>query len=374
MFYDLHHKILTYLGILFKSLNSFYSNDATKRLNLLEFHKKSTEAGKEDQKHIFTYEPTPLPAYNSRKTDKWGYYNNKQYPNIITVSNTIPQLNALLEMDATYAKAGVLTRITYPTGGYTDFTYEANDYSKVIQKAGAGTKNSETISLLSQTGIGDGLRIKNIVDYDNLGNASNSKTYQYKFAANATSSGISAGLRKIVYDITIGNPVIGRATSISTFDAQALSFTEGKDIVYSEVSETLLDGSSKIYKFSNSDNPDYLDEIPLNTFSNVYTIEDNGGFLNLSRITFRYLSPSSYTYPDFATSSRSLERGKLLSEETKNATGTTLHKIVNTYNSSPTRFDKFVRSIGYLSTSINCISCKRNSIISPSKPIPTFPI
>jgi RHS repeat-associated protein len=343
-------------GTLKESYSFVYSNDATKRLNLLEFHKKSTETGKEDQKHIFTYETTPLPAYNSLKTDKWGYYNNKQYPTSIG-SNTIAQLTALLEMDATYAQAGILQRITYPTGGYTDFTYEANDYSKVIQRLGAGTKNSETISLLNQTGIGDGLRVKKVIDYDNLGNSSNSKEYQYKFAANATSSGISAGLRQITFDITIGNPVIGRATIISTFDAQALSFTEGKDIVYSEVSETLLNGSSKIYKFSNSDTPAYLDEIPLNTYSNVYSVQTNttgGGTV----ITYTFLSPSSYTYPNFAVSSRSLERGKLLSQETKNAVGTTLHKIINTYNSSPTRFDKFVRSIGYLSTSVNCASCQ----------------
>ena len=342
-------------GTLKESYSFVYSNDATKRLNLLEFHKKSTETGKEDQKHIFTYDTTPLPAYNSLKTDKWGYYNNKQYPTSIG-SNTIAQLNALLEMDATYAQAGILKRVTYPTGGYTDFTYEANDYSKVIQRLGAGTKNSETISLLSQTGIGDGLRIKKLIDYDNLGNSSNSKEYQYKFAANATSSGISAGLRKITYDITVGNPVIGRATIISTFDAQALSFTEGKDIVYSEVSETLLNGSSKIYKFSNSDTPDFLDEIPLNTYSNVYSVQTNttgGG----ATITYTFLSPSSYTYPNFAVSSRGLERGKLLSQETKNAGGTTLHKIINTYNSSPNRFDKFVRSIGYLSASVNCASC-----------------
>jgi RHS repeat-associated protein len=343
-------------GTLKESYSFVYSNDATKRLNLLEFHKKSTETGKEDQKHIFTYETTPLPAYNSLKTDKWGYYNNKQYPTTIG-SNTIAQLTALLEMDATYAQAGILQRITYPTGGYTDFTYEANDYSKFIQRLGAGTKNSETISLLSQTGIGDGLRVKKVIDYDNLGNSSNSKEYQYKFAANATSSGISAGLRKITYDITVGNPVIGRATIISTFDAQALSFTEGKDIVYSEVSETLLNGSSKIYKFSNSDTPAYLDEIPLNTYSNVYSVQTNttgGGAV----ITYTFLSPSSYTYPNFEVSSRSLERGKLLSQETKNAVGTTLHKIINTYNSSPTRFDKFVRSIGYLSASVNCASCQ----------------
>ena len=340
-------------GTLKESYSFVYSNDATKRLNLLEFHKKSTETGKEDQKHLFTYEATPLPAYNSLKTDKWGYYNNKQYPTSIG-SNTVAQLNALLEMDATYAQAGILQRITYPTGGYTDFTYEANDYSKVIQRLGAGTKNSETISLLSQIGIGDGLRIKKIIDYDNLGNSSNSKEYQYKFAANATSSGISAGLRNITYDITVGNPVIGRATIISTFDAQALSFTEGKDIVYSEVSETLLNGSSKIYRYSNSDTPAYLDEIPLNTYSNVYSIQTTGGS---ATITYTFLSPSSYTYPNFAVSSRSLERGKLLSQETKNAGGTTLHKIINTYNSSPTRFDKFVRSIGYLSASVNCASC-----------------
>lgn len=330
-------------GTLRESYSFVYSADATKRLNLLEFHKKSTETGKEDLKHTFTYDTTPLPTYNSLKVDKWGYYNNKQYPSFIS-SQTIAQLNSLLDMDADFAQAGVLKRITYPTGGFTDFTYEANDYSKVIQKLGGGTKNSEIISLLSQTGIGDGLRIKNIVDNDNLGNASNSKQYDYKFTSNATSSGISGGLRKILFNFNLGNPVVGTGTLLSTFDASALIFTEGKDIVYSEVTEKLLDGSSKIFKYANSDNPAYIDEIPVNTVSTA--------FWNVSGTNANITS--SYSYPAIDQTSKSLERGLLLSQETKNGAGVTIHKIENTYNASPSRLNKFVRSVSIRPFSISC--------------------
>jgi RHS repeat-associated protein len=330
-------------GTLRESYSFIYSADATKRLNLSEFHKKSTEAGKQDLVHTFAYEATPLPAYNSLQTDKWGYYNNKQYPSFIS-NQTIAQLSNLLEMDATYAKAGVLNKITYPTGGYTDFIYEANEYSKIIQKLGAGTKNSETISLLSQTGIGDGLRIKNIVDNDNLGNATNSKTYDYKFASNSTSSGISGGLRKIVFDFNIGNPIIGTGSLLSFFDAQGLIFTEGKDIVYSEVTEKLLDNSSKIYRFSNSDNADYIDEIPVNTVAQATR------FIGSSSAN---ITPA-YNYPAIDETSKSMERGLLLSQETKNGAGVTVHKIENTYNNNPNRFNKFVRGVSIKPFSIGC--------------------
>jgi hypothetical protein len=91
--------------------------------------------------YTFTYDTQTLPDRTSKAQDHWGYYNGK-------TSNTtfIPTLvhrfafpgaqdivypGADRSPDASFMKAGVLTKITYPTGGYNEFVYEANDYSIV---------------------------------------------------------------------------------------------------------------------------------------------------------------------------------------------------------------------------------------------------
>jgi YD repeat-containing protein len=77
----------------------------------------------------FTYYTMTLPARDSFAMDHWGFYNGQ-------TSNTtlIPYLPNLYENGAnrepysTYMKAGILTKIEYPTGGYTEFTFEPHDY------------------------------------------------------------------------------------------------------------------------------------------------------------------------------------------------------------------------------------------------------
>jgi RHS repeat-associated protein len=82
--------------------------------------------------YTFTYDPLSLPPLTSYAQDHWGFYNGQ------TSNNTsIPALNgytgANRNPSAAFMKAGSLTRITYPTGGYNEFIYEANDYGAVGQ-------------------------------------------------------------------------------------------------------------------------------------------------------------------------------------------------------------------------------------------------
>ncbi|MEL6676868.1 MAG: hypothetical protein AAFR61_31960 [Bacteroidota bacterium] len=82
----------------------------------------------------------------SNAMDFWGYYNAKSQTEILpttvafyhfnadsTVFNPIPRtyLRGDRYPDTTAMKTGTLTRIDYPTGGYTAFTYEAHKFSKV---------------------------------------------------------------------------------------------------------------------------------------------------------------------------------------------------------------------------------------------------
>lgn len=307
-----------------------YSADPTKRLTLNSLSQSKNIVFTDDppeKAYQFTYDNTVnLPGYNSLKVDKWGYYNNKIFPQ----SGSPSQGLGALEMDQQYAKAGILTRIKYPTGGYTDFTYEPNSYSAIIQK----TNNS--IVLLNQSGIGGGLRIKQITNFDNLGNQS-WKKYWYTPAANPTaSSGVLAGLSRIAVTEQVGsNPVFGSFNYFTYTDKRALNYTNGKEVTYSEVKEELQDGSYTISKFSNSDDINYRDKVPFNTHSFVDHIYR--GYKD------RYTS--SWTDPYMTHISMDLERGNLLWQEIRNSTGVLVKKTENTYNSNPARFDQFVRSV-----------------------------
>ncbi|MDY8137214.1 hypothetical protein [Aquimarina sp. 2201CG5-10] len=94
----------------------------------------------------FEYNNTQLSSRNSSGQDFWGYANNnsesfvhKRNATLYFPSVTTPtfagtsSLNAEIGFgnrnpDEEKTKAGILTRIYYPTGGYTDFEYEANKY------------------------------------------------------------------------------------------------------------------------------------------------------------------------------------------------------------------------------------------------------
>ena len=114
-----------------------------------------TERPDVDGGHVtsFTYDDTPLPLKSSFSTDFWGYYNGKENLNSNTriignrtslpdgplmymCGNTTTNLDIINDFrgadrfcDKDYVTAGILTGITYPTNGYTAFTYEPHQFA-----------------------------------------------------------------------------------------------------------------------------------------------------------------------------------------------------------------------------------------------------
>ncbi|WP_074408847.1 RHS repeat protein [Aquimarina megaterium] len=84
-----------------------------------------------DKKHQFLYnESIKLPRRFSNSQDYWGYYNGQGsqplYPTTFYGGQLL--LGGDREVYPEYAKAGTLRRIVYPTGGYSEFEYESNQY------------------------------------------------------------------------------------------------------------------------------------------------------------------------------------------------------------------------------------------------------
>lgn len=109
----------------------------------------------QNKKYKFEYH-TPnssneLPAKDSKSVDFWGYYNgvsntvripssNRFFLN--EVSNITPNIREVFlkidgasrKSDINFGKQGILTKVTYPTGGYTEFDYEGNEIALEVPK------------------------------------------------------------------------------------------------------------------------------------------------------------------------------------------------------------------------------------------------
>lgn len=124
------------------------------------------------EKYRFGYNTEKvLPAYTSTAKDYWGYYNGKENSSLIPRMTVPYNMNTVTigsniadgrEPDNSCMQACVLKRINFPTGGYTEFEYEANRYMESGVEKLAG-----------------GLRVKSINSSAGYLSQPVKKTYQY---------------------------------------------------------------------------------------------------------------------------------------------------------------------------------------------------
>lgn len=111
-----------------------------KRLRLLEVKERSCDNSINNPPYKFSYIAGSLPHRISRATDHWGFHNGAPFnettygiPPVSAIlgSQTIapPYATANRETSESHMQIGTLNKVEYPTGGYTQLTYEANDYS-----------------------------------------------------------------------------------------------------------------------------------------------------------------------------------------------------------------------------------------------------
>ncbi len=159
------------------------STENTHRLKLTSI----TEPGK--PAHIFEYNTTPLPRKTSTAVDYWGYYNGHSnadtFPNIFRFHYDIATPHNLYSYSAnnrssrdTYTKAGILKKISYPTGGYTRFYYELNSFNNYIVPNYEDTSN--TVYTEGRISYGAGLRIQKIENYNFDHTKISQKKYTYQ--------------------------------------------------------------------------------------------------------------------------------------------------------------------------------------------------
>ncbi|MEW7278450.1 hypothetical protein ABW636_07625 [Aquimarina sp. 2201CG1-2-11] len=153
-----------------------------KSLKLTEIHLYSNTPN--PQKYRFEYNNTTLPIRTSSGQDFWGYANHNTesymhkhnaifyllgeehggYPHIAEAGTGDRSANE------EKSKAGILTKIIYPTGGYTEFEYEANKY---LSNGTVPIYKTKTLSFS--------------VDSPDTGCGTNKKTFSYSIPNEALS-------------------------------------------------------------------------------------------------------------------------------------------------------------------------------------------
>ena len=121
----------------------------SKRLKLTQVTEKGYLNGQfiQNPPYSFTYNDnsSTLPAKTSFARDHWGYYNGLTgQATLIPAPIPLNATNAVLaalgmpgtqrDPNPLWAQAFMLTQINYPSGGYTHFDYESNDYDEKLSE------------------------------------------------------------------------------------------------------------------------------------------------------------------------------------------------------------------------------------------------
>jgi YD repeat-containing protein len=122
----------------------------SKRLKLVSLTEKSPKAS--NPPYLFSYiknnhSGTEIPDKSSKAKDHWGFFNGKsntatQIPSFGFYIDNSPNLTyfhgADRSSDPALSQIGTLSKITYPTGGFSEFVYEQNEFanfdSEVVKK------------------------------------------------------------------------------------------------------------------------------------------------------------------------------------------------------------------------------------------------
>lgn len=263
-----------------RTIDFGYTNNSQKRLqlkslNILDADNHSIETSGKNY-YSFTYNQTSLPNYLTIYGDHWGFNNYNGNNNLgagISLDNDfftprIPDASGI------QTQAEILTRITYPTGGYTVFSYEPNTYSMLVDRTVTSPQP------ITQTGVAGGLRIKTITTTDLYGSSQTKNYYYvngYTLGADPStlpSSGVLDSKPQYSFNttgITTDGRIFNNSFVSSNSIIPASSNSMGTYIGYSSVVEQRSDGSYTIYQFTNHDNG-YGDQAPKNSF--------NSGVLN----------------------------------------------------------------------------------------------
>lgn len=299
-----------------KTIGFQYNDNPNQRLTLMKVRSASGD-------YLFEYDHLDqLPPYLSNEVDHWGYYN----------ATKVNLMHSSLYMESrkpnsTVLNYGLLSKITYPTKGYTKFIFEPHDYRKQLKD----NRWEGCDSMFTKNQVAGGIRIKKIIN-SSTGNVKDevvSKEFFYTSDyvkarhRSSISSGVLAGKIQYLFDLYQIKSVADTNITLTTRFLRSnsilpVSNASGNHIGYTNVTEKFNDGSFIYYTFSNFDNG-YVDEPCVTTIRSQRTPYD--------------------TYV-----SKEQDRGLLKSKESYNSNG----RLLSTQEISYTRdrkIDSYVKAM-----------------------------
>lgn len=214
-----------------------------------------------------------FPAFGTTATDHWGYLckseSNQMNQNSVSLGNlsTYPYTSTTFDENVstgrnanTYASSiGLMTRITYPTGGSSLLQYEDNTVWRNLRKL---SDNFYTPTMYtSGSGFldkGPGSRITRIINVDENEVPTDTTRYVYNRLASgyATSGSLLVYPRyRLAYGGVMGNRDV---VNVNIASSSGIANYEATPVEYSRVEEIHPDGSKTVHHFSGWD--DYPDD------------------------------------------------------------------------------------------------------------------
>jgi len=279
--------------------------------------------------------------------DYFGYYNGTNNANVpalfvypdLTGGNRFrlksnggtptiinPTLVGAMAVNATYTRFGAVSKITYPTGGSTSYTYENNSYFDA-------TTNEEL--------IGPGVRVASVTTFGGemaFGNSAAGSGYHaskvsYKYKQSELPAALTSGL--VTYP-----PIYGYTNGAAYLTTQS-SWVKGVQLMYSRVTESTEGQGYREYIF------DLPGMYPDANATKTKIVRQAG-----SSCVNSYFKNGTYDYPYGPLKDQSYKRGMPLkiTDFTQSGAITQIKEMTYQTNSNPTvikglRFEKLVGGV-----------------------------
>lgn len=276
-----------------------YTSAGGKRMYLTSMEKK-IENG-ENERYEFSYHDMNLPSTDSKDQDYWGFYNNAGNLTLLPKTPEMAEsiIGANREPNEESMLSGSLKRVTYPTGGYTEYIMEPN--KEIREQTGTyverqrvlnaeNVEYGDIVTSISSMNINFIQNVAFTIDMDYVSPNGEPAVVDVRLMEGGSiikSKAVKTGEQWIFYDVPVGNYLIevwntggftvDKLTATSDYEEYTSgTVLEGRLIGGLRVKEIIkYDGESFVYNFYKYEDSRVLSD--LDAYDFIFDIEEMSG-------------------------------------------------------------------------------------------------
>lgn len=284
--------------------------------------------------HSFDYDRNKtFPKNDRQETDHWGFWNGRFLSDIRDIvqfsGSRYNQMTGIQkEADVAFARAGAMTRIDYPAGGYTEIEYEGHIAEKGLDEESSIYPSEGTASIP----VG-GLRVKKLINHDGESASGDTTSFAY-------GGGFLYKMPRYLFSLSMtyntasgpGSEGFTFYTTVTGYNADCdFSVSRDENIGYASVIQSHPDQSGTETVFSVYE-PGWCDEYLDNTSLFPYRYLAKRGVLSdYDHINEQYCSSTAPMIAATPFIDRCNMRGRVLRETTKDANCNTVRDVQYSY-------------------------------------------